>query len=128
MAQVTALLADAVQYARKRAQTITWTDKDGLPINLTNATLRARKADSDGAQTAVTGALSVTSGAAGQFTWAYSDEDVAEAGDYLVQFSAAKGDGLLEISYQTRWRVLPSLDFELVSPSLSPSASASASA
>lgn len=121
-------LASAVQHARKRAQTITWTDEDGTAINLTGATITGI-IDRGGVQTAITGTLALVTAASGIFSWTYSAADVAQAGSFHVQFRAKySSDTLSEISYRTQWRVLPAFDFELVSASLSPSNSASPSA
>ena len=47
-------LAPAVQYARKRLQTITWKDDDGNAIDLTGSTIPGL-IERDGIQTAITG-------------------------------------------------------------------------
>ena len=121
-------LAAAVQHARKRAQTITWKDEDGTAINLTGATITGI-IDRAGVQTAITGTLALVTAASGIFSWTYSAADVAQAGNWFVQFRAKySSDTLSEISYRTQWRVLPAFDFELVSASTSPSGSASPSA
>lgn len=120
-------LANAVQHARKRAQTITWKDEDDAAIDLTGATITGI-IERAGVQTAITGALALVTAASGIFSWTYSAADVAQAGAFFVQFRAKYSDSLSEISYRTKWTVLPSFDFELVSPSTSPSGSASPSA
>jgi hypothetical protein len=121
-------LAKAVQYARKRSQTITWKDEDGAAINLTGAVLTGI-IERDGVQTAITGTLALSVAASGIFTWAYSAADVAVPGTFYVWFRAKyASDSLSEISYRTEWKVLPAGNFELVSASVSPSASASPSA
>lgn len=121
-------LADAMQYGRKRNQTITWADEDGNAIDLTGATLRGKKWDRRGIQTSITGVLTVTNATAGEFTWAYSEYDVVTPGAYMVQFSATYADHLLDPSHRMAWRVFDSADFELISASVSPSASRSPSA
>ncbi len=121
-------LANAVQYARKRAQVITWTDEDGNAIDLTGATLRGIKVAEDGTETSITGTLALVTAASGVFSWTYSEADVATPGDYMAQFVAVYGDHLPEISYRHSWRVFPSFNFALISPSISPSASVSPSA
>lgn len=121
-------LAAAVQYSRKRAQTITWKDDDGNAINLTGATITGI-IERAGVQTAITGTFALVTAASGIFTWTYSAADVAQAGRYFVQFRAKySSDSLSEISYRTLWHVHPGFDFELVSASTSPSNSASPSA
>ena len=121
-------LASAVQYARKRVQTITWKDDADNAIDLTGSVLYGIKIDSAGVQTAITGTLTIVTAASGIFSWTYSAYDVATAGAYLVQFRAKyTSAGTSEITYRTAWRVLESFNFEFISPSLSPSASASPS-
>jgi hypothetical protein len=120
-------LANAIQYARKRSQTITWTDEDGTAINLTGATLRAIKWDRNENETSVTGTLTLVTAASGIFTWAYSEYDVATAGTFMVQFIANYPGSLAELSYRTPWRVFESFNFPLVSASASPSISSSRS-
>ena len=120
-------LAPAIQGARKRFQTITFTDDGGTAIDLSGATLRAVKQAADGTISNVTGDLVLVTAASGIFKWTYSVADVADAGMFRVQFTATyASDGLREKSYMTPWRVYESFAFE--SASLSPSASPSPSA
>lgn len=121
-------LAPAVQHSRKRSQTITWEDEDHIAIPLDGATITGI-IERNGVQTSITGALAVVTAASGIFSWTYSAADVAQHGTFFVQFRAKySSDKLSEISYRTQWRVFPAFDFELASPSVSPSASASPSA
>ena len=120
-------LADAIQPARKRSQTITWKDTNGGAINLTGAALTGI-IHGDSGQRAITGTLALVTAASGIFSWTYSAADVAQAGTFFVQFRAKYSDSLSEISYRTRWIVGEAFDFELISASTSPSASASPSA
>jgi len=122
-------LASAVQYARKRIQTITWKDDADNAIDLTGATLIGI-IERAGVQSLITGTLTLVTAASGIFSWTYSAADVATAGSHFVQFYAryASDSSKPEISYRTLWHVLPSFDFPFVSPSLSPSASISPSA
>ena len=122
-------LADAVQYARKRTQTITWTDEDGNAIDLTGATLMAI-IDRAGTQTLVSGTLTITAATSGVFTWAYSAADVAQAGTFSVQFYARYSSDASkpEKSFAHKWFVAPSFPFPFASESVSPSGSASPSA
>ena len=121
-------LAPAVQYARKRLQTITWKDDDGNAIDLTGATITGI-IERAGVQTAITGTFALVTATSGIFSWTFSAADVAQAGTFFVQFRAKySSDNKSEISYRTQWRVLPAFDFELVSPSISPSGSSSPSA
>lgn len=118
-------LANFIQYARKRAQTITWTDDDGNALDLTGATLYGRMENSRTLERkSVTGTLVLSNAPAGVFIWTPSAADVADAGNFMVQFKAIyQSDGKSERSYKTALKVFESFD----SPSASPSASASAS-
>jgi hypothetical protein len=86
------MLAKAVEGATRPSQAITWAQADGAAMDLTGATLTGRiKNLASGAARNVAGTLSVTDAAAGEFTWAYHADDVAEAGKFEVQFTAAYG-------------------------------------
>jgi len=99
-------LASAVQYARKRVQTITWKDDANNAIDLTGATLIGI-IERAGVQSLITGTLTLVTAASGIFSWTYSAADVATAGAYLVQFRAKyTSAGTSEITYRTAWRVL----------------------
>lgn len=84
-------LANAVQTALRPSQIVTWTRDDGTPENLTGATLTGKIRDYAGVVRDITGTLTLTTPATGVFTWAYSAVDVAEAGQFLVQFTASFG-------------------------------------
>ena len=101
-------LSSAVEGARHTAQLITWTDGDGDPQNLTGATLTGWIRDGS-ATRAITGTLAVSDGTAGEFTWAYSAADVADAGIFRVQFVATYGDGLADKTLSVLWVVEESL-------------------
>lgn len=84
------MLATAVQGATRPSQVITWTQADGTAMDLTGATITGRILDlATLAARDVAGTLSVTDAAAGEFTWAYHADDVAAAGKFEVQFTAA---------------------------------------
>ncbi len=86
-------LANAVMGALRPSQQITWT-REGVnaPEPLTGATLTGKLRNCDtGAIRAIAGTLTVTDGANGVFTWAYDAADVADAGLFDVQFTAAFG-------------------------------------
>lgn len=106
-----ATLASAVQGGRKPPQLITWEQEDGAIANLTGATLTGKIRDRDtGAVRAIEGALTVIDGEAGQFLWTYAPEDVANAGEFDVQFSAAYDEGPTPaITFLTLWTIQPSL-------------------
>jgi hypothetical protein len=117
----------AVQHARKRSLTITWKDEDGAAVNLTGATLTGI-IERDGVQTSITGTLALVTAASGIFSWTFSAADVGQAGNWFAQFRAKyAADSLSEISYRTQFKVAAAFDFELVSPSVSPSLSPSTS-
>jgi TRAP-type mannitol/chloroaromatic compound transport system substrate-binding protein len=83
------MLAPAIQNATRPSQVITWTRGDSSPENLTDAVITAKIYDaSTNVSRAVTGSLSITTAAAGVFTWAYSPADVLIAGAFEVQFTA----------------------------------------
>jgi len=104
-------LGEAVQGSVRPAQSITWTDADGTPIDLTGATITGtmRKIGDDTTR-AITGALTVTDGAAGRFTWQYDAADVATAGSYEAQFTATYDTGPTPApTRRERFDILPSI-------------------
>lgn len=85
-------LAAAVQGARRPSQTVTWTDEDGTPLDLSGATITARIRNvAASSATASDGVFTVVTAASGIFRWDYSAADVATAGQYEVQFTATFG-------------------------------------
>lgn len=104
-------LADAVQGAKRPSQIITWTDKNGTALDLTGATITAKiKNLSSGSTVASDGVFTITDAAAGKFRWAYSTTDVADAGDYSVQFEAAYGSAPTPArTFIASWKVQPAL-------------------
>ncbi len=85
-------LAAAVQGARRPSQTITWTDDNGTALDLSGATITARIRNVTSNEAAASdGAFTVVTAASGIFRWDYSAADVATAGDFEVQFTAAYG-------------------------------------
>lgn len=83
-------LATAVKGGLRPSQVITWTRADGQPETLTGATLTGHiRNRSTGATRAIAGVLSVTDDTGGAFRWDYATGDVAEAGKFYVQFTAA---------------------------------------
>lgn len=104
-------LADGVQGSRKPGQTLTWLDSSGVPVDLTDATMagviRNRKT---GAARDITGTLTITDDVNGVFTWTYSETDVAEAGDFDVQFIASWSTGATPAkTFLSSWRVRTSI-------------------
>lgn len=103
-------LADAVQGSRWPAQQITWTPEGGGVANLSNAVITGKIRDSSGQTRAVAGECTVTNGTGGVFVWQYAAEDVATAGIFDVQFTAAWPDGLTPgKTFIARWTVADSL-------------------
>lgn len=85
-------LAAAVQGARRPAQTITWTDDNGVALDLSGATITARIRNTTSNQVVASdGAFVVVTAASGVFRWDYSAADVATAGEFEVQFTATYG-------------------------------------
>lgn len=84
------MLAFAIAGAQRPSQIITWLDADGDAVNLAGATITGKIVSMQTGQgRPIAGALTVTNGAAGEFTWDYDAADVATAGKYKVQFVAA---------------------------------------
>jgi hypothetical protein len=105
-------LAAAVRGGLRPSQIITWQrDDSGDVETLTGATLTGWIRDrSTGTTRAIAGALTVTDGAAGEFRWDYAADDVAAAGQFDVQFSAAFLTGQTPArTYVARWEVKEAL-------------------
>lgn len=100
-------LPDAVEDGRRPSPLITWYQNGTTtPEVLTGATLTGTITASDGTVRAITGTLTVTDGPGGVFRWDLSAADVADVGEFLVQFSAAFGSGQTPaITFLTAWRV-----------------------
>ncbi len=101
-------MPDAVEGGKRPSPLITWTDENGVALDLSGATITARIQDaSTGVAVAATGTFTVTDASGGVFRWDYSTADVATAGNYRVQFVAAFGsDPTPAKTFLTRWRVL----------------------
>lgn len=104
-------LATAVQGALRPAQAITWGREGGGAEDLTAAaltgTIRNRATN---AARPIAGTLTVTDGPAGAFRWDYAAGDVAEAGEFDVQFTAAYAAGATPArTFVERWRVAAAL-------------------
>lgn len=96
--------------ARRPSLSITWyRDGTTTPEDLTGATITAVRRRA-GINTTVTGTLTVTDGTNGVFRWDFSVADVATAGTYEVEFSAAFGSGQTPAkTFVTEWTVTRSL-------------------
>lgn len=102
-------LADAIQGAKRPSQEITWTDQDGNALDLTGATITAR-INRGGTVTASDGTFTVVTAASGIFRWDYSTADVATAGAFEVQFTAAFGSGTTPAkTKKAGWNVLEAI-------------------
>lgn len=101
-------LPDAVVGGTRPSPLITWTDLDGDALDLTGALLSGVLIDEHGNNQAIAGTLTVTDATNGVFRWDYSAGDVARAGTYLVQFSAAYGSSPTPAkTFREKWRVRP---------------------
>lgn len=104
-------LATAVQGGLRPSQALLWLRDDGSAENLTGATLTGKLSNRDTQQTRpIAGSLTVLDGPAGSFLWSYAAADVAEAGEFDVQFDAAFAQGPSPArSFITRWTVAKAL-------------------
>lgn len=83
------VLAAAVQDALRPVQQITWLDGEGVALDLTDATITgAMRNRAGGVVRAIAGDLDITQATDGIFTWTYDAADVADAGEFDVQFTA----------------------------------------
>ena len=105
--QIVGGLAAAVRGAKRPPQSITWEREDGEAEDLTGAVLTGwLRSYQTGAVRPIAGALTVTDGPGGRFLWSYADEDVAEAGEFDVQFNAAYSAGPSPArTFPARWVV-----------------------
>lgn len=83
------LLAAAIQGALRPVQQVTWLDGEGVALDLTDATITGIiRNRASGATRAIAGDLDITQATDGIFTWTYDAADVADAGQFDVQFTA----------------------------------------
>jgi hypothetical protein len=88
------VLASGVQGGLRPSQQIIWLDSSGVAVDLSGATLTGwLRSIATGDVRAITGTLAVVTAASGIFSWTYSAADVADDGDFDVQFDAAFGSG-----------------------------------
>ena len=101
-------LGNAVQGAQHTAQRVTWTGWDlssgtlsGRMVEVGSGALsfKGDSRDIDGTFTLV------DSGSGGQFDWTYGTNDVADDGDFYVQFKNLHGDSTYDLSYITTFKV-----------------------
>ncbi|MGL4558476.1 MAG: hypothetical protein ACRCV5_13315, partial [Afipia sp.] len=83
------LLAAAIQGALRPVQQVTWLDGEGVALDLTDATITGIiRNRTNGVTRAIAGDLDITQATDGIFTWTYDAADVADAGQFDVQFTA----------------------------------------
>lgn len=84
------MLQSAIQGSTFTEQEITWTRDDGLAQDLTASTLTGtiRVIHKPTTERSITGTLTITDATNGIFTWDYSTADVADCGNFQVQFKA----------------------------------------
>jgi hypothetical protein len=100
----------AVRGARAIVRDLPWQDSEGDPLDLTGATLSGKLHHIDsGLAQPIDGELTIVDAPAGRFTWALGEDDVAVAGDFLVEFDADYGGGLVEKSMTLAFRVHPDI-------------------
>lgn len=100
-------LVNAVKGSTHTPEAIAWVRADGAPQDLTGATLTAEILRfGTGTARAVTGTLTpLEPRTDGVFTWRYSSGDVAESGDFRVQFTATYPDTSADVTYSAPWTV-----------------------
>ena len=101
-------LANGVQHARKRAQTITWKDEDDAAIDLTGATITGI-IERAGVQTAITARSRSSPRPAASFPGPTAPPMSPRPARSSSSSGAGYSDSLSEISYRTKWTVLPSI-------------------
>lgn len=98
-------LQDAVVAARHTGQQITWNDAQGNAKDLTGAIVSGRIRNKvTGQARPVEGTLDLVTPGSGVFSWAYATADVADSGDFLVQFVATFG-ATDDKSFAHDWKV-----------------------
>ena len=104
-------LPDVVQGAKRPSLQVTWTDENGVALDLSGATITARIQDANtGTSRDADGAFVIVTAASGIFRWDFGTADVATAGTYRVQFNAAFGSSPTPArTFLTRWRVLAAI-------------------
>ena len=103
-------LEPAVQGAKRPSQQITWADEEGTVLDLTGATITARIRDGAGSTVDSDGTFVLVDAPNGVFRWDYGTTDVAEEGDYKVQFTASFGLAPSPArNFTARWQVTEAL-------------------
>jgi len=102
-------IADVVQGSVRPSLALTWANSDDAPFDLTGATLTGTLRGYDGVVRVISGDLVLTSAPGGAFRWDLAAGDVAEAGNFTVEFEAAFLTGPTPAkSVPARWRVIAS--------------------
>jgi hypothetical protein len=103
-------LPDAVVGAVYRERALAWEDTEGNAISLVGATLSARIRDIDAETERLSdGVFTLTNPSAGAFTWKYGEDDLAVAGDFVVELIATYAGGETDISLPIQWRIHPAI-------------------
>lgn len=101
-------LPKKVQGSINELMTITWADGDGNPIDLESGAITAViKNKATGVSRVATGTFAITDAGNGIFTWDASAADVAEPGQFEVQFKAAPSEN--EYTKADDWEVFPDI-------------------
>jgi len=101
-------LPSKVQGSLNELMQITWADGDGNAIDLSGGTITAViKNKATGVSRAATGSFALVTAASGIFSWDASAADVAEPGQFEVQFKAALSEN--EYTKSDDWEVFPDL-------------------
>jgi hypothetical protein len=105
------MLADVVQGGLRPSLVVTWKLSNGVIVDLSGATITGRINDlNTGLARNVMGTFTVVDATAGVFRWDYAAADVADAGVFLVQFTAAFGTAPTPAkSFSCVWQVEPAL-------------------
>lgn len=87
------MLGNAIQGSVRPSQEITWLREDGIAEDLSGATLTGKIHSRKTNETRdIAGNLLVTDGTNGVFRWDYAQDDVEQAGQFQVQFTAVFAD------------------------------------
>lgn len=108
-------LAGVVEGATHVAQEITWNERNQSnalsPVDLTGATITAKKRDSEGTIVSCDGSFNLVDlGVNGIFTWTYGTNDVATPGEFEIQFIATYADTTKDKTLIEEWVVHEALD------------------
>jgi len=95
---------------RHTAIEITWLRQNGVPVDLTGATITGTKRNkSTSVNSAITGSFTIMNPTQGIFRWSHSAADVDTVATFQVQFRATYGTNDFEDSISEDWEVLAPL-------------------